>query len=48
MSIDLAPTAKIPVVALYMSAWIEMLRNRSNASVGQAVALYMSAWIEIH
>ncbi len=34
------------VVALYMSAWIEMINNRARLHK-RLVALYMSAWIEI-
>ncbi len=34
------------LVALYMSAWIEILRNLNEFEVF-IVALYMSAWIEI-
>ncbi|WP_162130795.1 hypothetical protein [Bacillus xiamenensis] len=33
-------------VALYMSAWIEILALEKAKAVGN-VALYMSAWIEI-
>ena len=34
------------VVALYMSAWIEILGVEFPSNI-EAVALYMSAWIEI-
>ena len=34
-------------VALYMSAWIEMLTLKEYRTTDVRVALYMSAWIEI-
>ncbi len=34
------------IVALYVSAWIEMIFNVTGTGQG-AVALYVSAWIEI-
>ena len=43
---DIAELRQRQRVALYMSAWIEIISVPSNASA-ITVALYMSAWIEM-